>query len=117
MLKTYTLEWLVADLALAAYCIPTISVASPDLIDDVLEAHPPNAILVQATFLDQLLEVLHEKSHAPVVIVVGDRTGHVAKWSSKVDVKLMSWEQVANTSSDFPLLMPSQPIFFAKYLY
>lgn len=109
--QNYNLDWLIADLALAAYCIPTITVASPDLISEVLEAHSPNAIIVQATFLDQLLELLHENTHAPVVIVIGDRTGQVAKWSGKVNLKLMSWEQVSNVSSDFPLLLPSKFIY------
>lgn len=91
---------------MALYSIPTITIASPDLLAEVLVKHPPNAILVQATFLPDLLELLTENDSDLHVIVVGDKTGEVRKWEGKVKVQLLTWEKVAKVVGNVPTPVP-----------
>jgi long-chain acyl-CoA synthetase len=100
------LEWLISDLALALYSIPTITVASPNLIAEVLVKYPPNAILVQVAFLPHLLELLTENDSDLHVIVVGDKTGEVKKWEGKVKVQLLTWEKVESVVGNAPTPVP-----------
>ncbi|KIM28964.1 hypothetical protein M408DRAFT_329011 [Serendipita vermifera MAFF 305830] len=91
-------EWLVADLALASHCIPSVTISSATLLHATIDSHPPDAIIVQAPFLEQLLEVLeesdHPHTHSTTLIVVGDRTGEVKKHAGKVRTKIVTWEDV-----------------------
>lgn len=97
-------EWLVADLALASHCVPSITISSGTLLHATIDSHPPDAIIVQAGFLEQLLEVLeesdHPHTHSTTVIVVGDRTGEVKKHTGTVKTKLVTWEDVETFKSE-----------------
>jgi len=92
-------EWLIADLALASHCVPTITISSAVLLHAVIESHPPDAILVQATHLEPVLEVLEESGHTTTVIVTGDRTGESKKHAHKVNTKIVTWEDVETFSA------------------
>ena len=110
-------EWLVADLALASHCVPSITISSATLLHTTIDSHPPDAIIVQATFLEQLLEVLeesdHPHTHSTTVVVVGDRTGEVKKHKGNVKTKLVTWEDVETFKSDPLSSTPPSMNFFA----
>ncbi|PVG02165.1 acetyl-CoA synthetase-like protein [Serendipita vermifera] len=111
LLLDESLEWLIADLALATYCVPTISLSSISLLSESLEAHPPNVIIVQSTFLGSLLELLVEsRNTSVVVVVVGDHTNEVQKkWSRKVDTRIILWEDLERTEVDLASTSPPVP--------
>lgn len=111
LLTISLVEWLIADLALASQSVPTITLSSSTLLNAVIEAHPPNAIIVQATFLTNLLELLTEASHDCVVIVVGDRTGEVRRYASRVPVRLVTWEDIEASNAKGP--EPSSPSMYS----
>ncbi|KAG8831329.1 hypothetical protein FRC17_003282 [Serendipita sp. 399] len=100
------IEWLIADLALASYCVPTITLASRALLSDVLGQYAPTSIIVQASFLVQLLELLEEAKVSPVIVVVGDKSGEIKKWASKVKSKLVAWEDLGTAVRELPVISP-----------
>jgi hypothetical protein len=61
-------------LALAAHGIPSFTLTSLSLLSEVLESHPPSAIVTHASFLPQLLELIYDSAEGEhhTVIVVGD---------------------------------------------
>jgi long-chain acyl-CoA synthetase len=97
--KPIPTEWLVADLALASHCVPIITLSSAAPLQAAVESHPPDAIIVQVTFLGQVLEVLEESQHTTTVIVTGDRTGESKKHGRKVAAKIVTWEDVETSSA------------------
>ncbi|KAG9055638.1 hypothetical protein FS842_001619 [Serendipita sp. 407] len=106
MLLDDCLEWLVADLALASYCVPTITLASRNLLNEVLDQYTPTSIIVQASFLVQLLEQLEEAHTSPTIVVVGDKSGLVKQWEMKVKSKLVAWEDLGAATRDPPSVIP-----------
>jgi len=109
--KSIPTEWLVADLALASHCVPIITLSSALLLQAAVESHPPDAIIVQVTFLQQLLEVLEESQHTTTVIVTGDRTGESKKHGRNMSTKIVTWEDVETFSAGpVPSTPPSELI-------
>ena len=88
------LEWLIADLALAHFSVPTITLTSSVLLNQVLESHPPNAIIVDASFLERVLELLVESLSDLVVVVVNDKTGELKRLEDKARSRLVPWEDL-----------------------
>jgi long-chain acyl-CoA synthetase len=74
--------------------VPTITLTSSVLLNQVLESHPPNAIIVDASFLERVLELLAESSSNLVVVVVNDKKGELKRLNNKAHSRLVSWEDL-----------------------
>ncbi|KJA27239.1 hypothetical protein HYPSUDRAFT_35860 [Hypholoma sublateritium FD-334 SS-4] len=78
LLLNDSLEFIVADLALASHSIKSITLAESTLLAAVLEAHQPDAIITHAFLLPQLLELIYEAADARqvehTIVVVGEPT-------------------------------------------
>ncbi|PPQ89064.1 hypothetical protein CVT25_006436 [Psilocybe cyanescens] len=78
LLLNDSLEFIVADLALAAHSITSLTLSSASLLAPVLEKHTPTAIVTHAFLLPQLLELIYEsaerKTTEHVIVVVGEPT-------------------------------------------
>ena len=88
------LEWLIADLALAHFSVPTITLTSSVLLNQVLESHPPNAIIVDASFLERVLELMVESLSDLVVVVVNDKKGELERLKNETHSRLVPWEDL-----------------------
>ncbi|TCD65411.1 hypothetical protein EIP91_002710 [Steccherinum ochraceum] len=89
------IEFLITDLALASHSIPSFTLATLQVLSPVLESHPPSAIVVQADFLPQLLELIHDSNEGThhTVIVVGEVD--VKKYTRGFGAfKLLKWDDV-----------------------
>ncbi|KAI0340515.1 acetyl-CoA synthetase-like protein [Trametopsis cervina] len=88
------LEFLIADLALSLHSIPSFTLTSSALLSQVLDDHPPSAIITHASFLPQLLELVYdanEDSHH-TIIVVGDPDEKVLRSSGQA--RLLRWDDI-----------------------
>lgn len=88
-------EFLISDLALAAHAIPSLTLSSPSLLSPVLESHPPSAIIVNAKFLPQLLELIYDSRETGhhTVIVVGETQGKYPA-NAADQVNILNWADV-----------------------
>jgi len=88
-------EFLITDLALASHGIPSFTLTSPNLLAPVLDAHPPTAVIIDAGFLAQALELILDAAEAShhVLIVLGDLD---AKTAGRVadHVRLVRWSDI-----------------------
>jgi long-chain acyl-CoA synthetase len=96
------LEWLVADLALAHFSVPTITLTSSVLLNQVLESHPPNAIIVDASFLERVLELMVESLSDVVVVVVNDKKGELKRLKNETRSRLVPWEDLESFDGAAP---------------
>ncbi|KZT74192.1 hypothetical protein DAEQUDRAFT_807867 [Daedalea quercina L-15889] len=88
------IEFLITDLALASYSIPSFVLSSLALLSPVLENHPPSVVVTDATLLPHLLETLydsHDSTH-PTIVVIGDVDSKHER--SAEHVQLLKWEDV-----------------------
>jgi long-chain acyl-CoA synthetase len=106
VLLTAFTEFMLADLALAAHGIPSFTLSSLSLLSEVLELHPPSAIITHGTFLPQLLELIYDSAEGEhhKVIVLGDTTS-----ASRVEnAMLFQWNEVERTGSQGPVVEPAR---------
>jgi len=68
------LEFLVADITFAATSITTMTISSSELLAEVLDNHPPSAIVTDSEFLSHIIEQIYDLIHhnPTAIIVVGD---------------------------------------------
>ncbi|TFY55151.1 hypothetical protein EVJ58_g8424, partial [Rhodofomes roseus] len=93
------IEFLITDLALASYSIPSFVVSSLSLLSPVLENHPPSVVVTDVTLLPHLLETLydsHDSAH-PTIVVVGEVDAKNLR--SAQHVQLLNWEDVQSVGS------------------
>ncbi|KAL1947959.1 hypothetical protein VTO73DRAFT_13683 [Trametes versicolor] len=111
LLLNDSLEFIVADLALASLSIPSLTLSSLALLSPVFENHAPSVIISQAEFLPQLLELVYEanESSQHTIVVVGDISN--AKLPRSNNVKIVKWEDVERegASADKPALSVPNP--------
>lgn len=65
------------------------------LLSQVLDEHPPSAIITHAEFLPHLLELIYDDTHEGshhTVIVIGEFSAKLEKTSDQV--RLLRWTQV-----------------------
>ncbi|KAI0933158.1 hypothetical protein AcV5_005970 [Taiwanofungus camphoratus] len=88
------IEYLISDLALASYSIPSFVLTDLSLLSPVLETHPPSAIITHADFLPNLLELIYDShdNDRHTVLVVGDID--TKKFSRTEKLKVLKWEDV-----------------------
>ncbi|KAH7107449.1 acetyl-CoA synthetase-like protein [Auriculariales sp. MPI-PUGE-AT-0066] len=91
-----SLEWLLTDLALGQLAVPSVFLAALDLLHDVLEQRTASAIIVEASFLEQVLEVIAEESELRrlIIVVVGEPPAEAHRSAQHIGVNLLSWQDV-----------------------
>ncbi|KAH9901222.1 acetyl-CoA synthetase-like protein [Cubamyces lactineus] len=94
LLLNDSLEFIIADLALASHSIPSFTLSSLRLLSQVLESHPPSAIITQADFLQPLLEHIYDSKESGhhTIVVVGDIDS--LKLPRLDNVKIVKWEDL-----------------------
>ncbi|KAJ7905305.1 hypothetical protein B0H14DRAFT_3102791 [Mycena olivaceomarginata] len=96
LLLNDSIEFIIADLALASHSIPSFTLSASNLLSSVLESHPPSAIITHASMLTQILELIYdagESSRNHTIIVVGEPSPQaMASVASKVNV--LKWSDV-----------------------
>lgn len=94
-------EYLVSVLALSACSVTPITISHLQLLNPVLEVHPPSAIIVQSTFLHTLLEQLaDEKEEGLYLIVVGEIDALAESHSRKTGIKLVRWTELLESGAE-----------------
>lgn len=65
-----------------------MTITSPELLAEVLDNHPPSAIITDADFLSHIVEQLYDlnQHHHTTVIVVGDPGNVDAKLAKEMDL-------------------------------
>ncbi|KAI6039022.1 hypothetical protein EDC04DRAFT_2688628 [Pisolithus marmoratus] len=106
LLLNDSIEFLVADLALAKHSLTSMTLCSPKLLSRVLETHPPTAIIVDADFIPVLLELVYDaREHDHKVIVVGKYDANILPKAAR-QVEIIPWAQIeadgANTMEPVP---------------
>lgn len=98
---TYTpcAEFIIADLALASYAIPSFTLASPSLLSSVLDSHPPSVVITDASLLSALLELLYDSNDSirPTIVVVGAINSNEVPNSELA--RLLRWEDIESSGS------------------
>ncbi|KAF7338450.1 Acetyl-CoA synthetase [Mycena venus] len=96
LLLNDSIEFIIADLALASHSIPSFTLSASNLLSSVLESHPPSAIITNASMLTQILELIYDAGEASrnhTIIVVGEPSAQaMASVASKVNV--LKWSDV-----------------------
>ena len=101
----FVVEFLIADLAFAAKSVITMTISSPQLLAEVLDNHPPSAIITDADFLSHIVEQiydLNQHSHT-TVIVVGDPGRVGAKLAKEMD--LVKFSDVEREGASTPAVL------------
>ncbi|KAG6376099.1 hypothetical protein JVT61DRAFT_2071 [Boletus reticuloceps] len=121
LLLNDSLEFVIADLALAKYSIVSITLSSQKLLSRVLEAHSPSAIIVGADFLPHLLRLIYgAKEHDYKIIVVGQADTGVQPNAAPA-AQIINWAQVEADGSQAvnavtpPSVRPDDPFTLAFF--
>lgn len=95
MLLDPCLEFVIADFALIESHIISITIDRLSLLSDVVDQVNPSAIICQAHFISQLLEVVIDLKEGSdlIIIVVGEFDQALVKQVGGA-VRLVSWEDV-----------------------
>lgn len=107
LLLNDSVEFLITDLALASHSIPSFTLSSLSVLAPVLDEHPPSAIVVQAEFLPQLLEQIHDWNEGAhhTIIVVGE-----AKLDKHLgSMKFLKWENIESQGAQLEPAVPTTP--------
>jgi len=87
-----------------AKSITTMTISSPELLAEVLDKHPPSAIITDAGFLSHIIEQIYDlnQNHHTTLIVVGDLGSVGAKLAKEMDLLKFSdiEEEGASTTVD-----------------
>lgn len=106
---TFIAEFLIADLAFAARSITTMTISSPQLLAEVLDKHPPSAIITDADFFSHIIEQIYDlnQHHHTTVIVVGDPGNVGAKLVKEMDLLKFSDVEKEGASTPVDLSPPT----------
>ncbi|EPQ58407.1 hypothetical protein GLOTRDRAFT_137130 [Gloeophyllum trabeum ATCC 11539] len=104
-----SIEFLIADLALASHSIPSFTLTSLDLLSPVLESHPPSAIITHASFLPQLLELIYDSAETNhhTIIVVGE--DGLAGTKMLAGVRVLKFADVEKTGQQTQKIISATP--------
>jgi hypothetical protein len=105
----FVVEFLIADLAFAAKSITTMTITSPELLAEVLDNHPPSAIITDADFLSHIIEQIYDlnQHHHTTVIVVGDPGSVGTKLAKEMDLLKFSDIEKEGASTPVDLSPPT----------
>ena len=92
-------EFLISDLALASYSVPSFTLSSLSLLSSVVESHQPAVIITDAGFLNHLLELLYDSNENEnhTIVVVGDVDP--ARVSGLRNMKVLHWDDLERQGS------------------
>jgi long-chain acyl-CoA synthetase len=109
----HILEFIISDLALASHSIPSFTLTSLSLLSSVLDNHPPSAIITEAEFLPQLLELIYDTNEGShhTVIVVGEPDVKFAR--SLGQVRVVKFSDVERQGIESEQLPPTATGMFA----
>ncbi|KAF7363278.1 Acetyl-CoA synthetase [Mycena sanguinolenta] len=111
LLLNDSIEFIIADMALASHSIPSFTLAASNLVASVLESHPPSAIITHASMLTQILELIYdagEGSRNHTIVVVGEPSPQaMASVASKVNV--LKWSDVEREGIKVEKIMSPVP--------
>jgi long-chain acyl-CoA synthetase len=114
-----SVEFLVADLALAQNSIVSFTLASPSLLISALEKHSHTTIIVHESLLENTLEhvmELRQMNHHSI-IVVGDEKGSCLLHSQKSGVRILRWEDLEEKGKSLNKSDVIPPSMFIFYLF
>lgn len=105
----FVAEFLIADLALAARSITTMTISSPQLLADVLDKCPPTAVITDMDFLSHIIEQIYDlnQHHHTTLIVVGDPGNVGAKLTKEMDLLKFSDIEKEGASTPTDLSPPT----------
>ncbi|KAI0781105.1 acetyl-CoA synthetase-like protein [Trametes elegans] len=120
LLLNDSLEFIIADLALASQSIPSYTLSSLSVLSPVLDSHPPSVIVTQADFLNHLLELIYDldEDRQYTVVVVGSFEG--VKLPRQSNVRLLKWDDVEREGAHaekLPLPIPNPNQVFSVAFY
>ncbi|PCH38668.1 acetyl-CoA synthetase [Wolfiporia cocos MD-104 SS10] len=119
LLLNDSIEFLIADLALASYSIPSFVLTSLSVLSPVLDSHPPSVIIADAKLLPNLLEVIYDSNDSthPTIVVVGDVDGKQVPHTQQV--RLLEWiyiERRGAQGEKLPFATPNpQDVFTVSF--
>lgn len=116
IILNYILEFLIADMALASHSIPSFTLSTANLLSDVLDSHPPDAIITEAALLPQLLELIYDAgagSRHTIVVVGEPAPGAMAIVAS--NVKVIKFEDVEREGVKVEKILSPVPSQFHTY--
>ncbi|TFK55202.1 acetyl-CoA synthetase-like protein [Heliocybe sulcata] len=103
-----SIEFLLADLALASHSIASFTLTSLDLLSPVLERHPPDAIICHASFLPQLMELIYdsaETGHHTIIVVGESPDGPL----TLAGVRVLKWDDVEKNGKQTEKIISPAP--------
>ena len=99
-------EFIISDLALSAYAVPSFTLSSLSQLSHVLDNHSPSIIITEASFLPHVLEPIYDskENEHHTIVVVGDIAS--AKMPRVDNVKILKWADVEaqGAAADKPTL-------------
>ncbi|KAI0693739.1 acetyl-CoA synthetase-like protein [Cytidiella melzeri] len=103
------LEFLIADLALSSHSIPSLTLTSSSLLSQVLEEHPPSAIITHADFLPHLLELVYDANEGSnhVIIVVGEPDAKLIRKLEQTQV--LRWDDIESQGAQLDAVVVTTP--------
>lgn len=106
-----SLEFLIADIACAAKAITTMTVAFPELLTEILDKHPPSAIITDSSFLSHIVEQIYDlnKHSHTTVVIVGDPGSIGAKLANEINLIQFSDIEKEGGSNPADLSPPTDP--------
>ena len=80
-----------------------MTISSPQLLAEVLDKHPPSAIITDADFLSHIMEQIYDlnQHHHTAVIVVGDSGSVGAKLANEMD--LLKFSDIEKEGANTPV--------------
>ena len=95
-LLTTIVEWLITDLALSLLSLPSMTLETTELLNDVLHQHGPCAIVLTSRVLDQLLELAAEMKavRSSTLFVLGPITQISQDHARQLGVRILPWKDV-----------------------
>ena len=86
-----------------------MTISSPQLLAEVLDKHPPSAIITDADFLSHIVEQIYDlnQHHHTTVIVVGDPGNIGAKLTKEMDLLKFSDIEKEGASAPVDLSPPT----------
>ncbi|KAK7043635.1 hypothetical protein VNI00_008246 [Paramarasmius palmivorus] len=98
LLLNDSIEFLIADLALASHSITSFTLSDSTLLSGILESHSPTVLITHADLLPNLLELIYDShdgdnSKGWTIIVVGEPSARTMA-SVASNVKVLQWNDV-----------------------
>lgn len=99
------LEFIIADLAFAAKSVTTVTISSPELLAEVLDNHPPSAIITDSDFLPHIIEQIYDfNQHNHTTLIIVGNPGRVGATVAK-EVDLLKFNDIEKEGASNPVAL------------